>query len=125
MDFLLTFEELTGLLADFTQIGFMEAVKAYEPAQDNIRRSEVKKWLKMMLVDYSKFNALVNGGYIKPRRMGTGKNSPLCYSKKEIIEAIKTARLSSILTNKYLAQNSELYENTNTKRGKRETKRKA
>lgn len=52
MDFLLTFEELTGLLADFTQIGFMEAVKAYEPAQDNIRRSEVKKWLKMMLVDY-------------------------------------------------------------------------
>lgn len=94
------FEELAGLLADFTQVGFMEAVRAYAPAQDRIRKSEVKKWLKMMLVDYKDFKALVDGGYIHVRRNGTGRNSPLYFSKKEIMNVLKAKKLLSVLTNR-------------------------
>lgn len=98
-DILMSFEELKGIIADYTQIGFMEAVRAYEPAQDLIRQSAVEKWLKMMRVDLKKFVALSESGAIKARRIGKSKNSPLYYSKKEIMEAMKAANVSSILTN--------------------------
>lgn len=92
------FEELAGLLADFTQVGFMEAVRAYAPAQDRVRKSEVKKWLKMMLVDYKDFKALENCGHIHARRKGKSINSPLYYSKKEIMSVLKAKKLLSVLT---------------------------
>ncbi len=93
MDITLPFEELCRMMADFTQIGFMEAVKAYEPAQDRIRARDVRNWLKMMLVDEKRFDALVRCGKIRARRMGTGKNSPIYYSKKEIKEALVASRM--------------------------------
>ena len=39
-------EEIQSIMIDSYQVGYMEAVKAYEPAQDLIRQREVKKWLK-------------------------------------------------------------------------------
>lgn len=91
------FSELYSMVGDFVQVGFMEAVRAYEPAQDRIRGSEVRRWLKMMRVDVKRFNALVKSGEIKPFRTGTGKNSPLYYSKKEIKQAVTAAKMSSIM----------------------------
>ena len=87
------FSELNDSLQRFVQVGFMEAVKAYEPAQDRLRLKDVKAWLKMMLIDYKTFKALVDRGAIKARRTGTAKNSPLYYAKKEIKQALATADL--------------------------------
>lgn len=98
MNITLPFDELCRIMSDFTQIGFMSAIKAYEPTQDLIRVREVKDWLKIMLIDEKKFNALVDNGKIKARRIGTGKNSPLYYSKKEIKSAITAAKIFSITT---------------------------
>lgn len=47
--------ELNAVIADFVQVGFMEAVKDYEPAQDLVRASEVDGWLRMMKIDEKKF----------------------------------------------------------------------
>ena len=82
------FNELNNLLSRYVQVGFMEAVRMYEPAQDMIRLTEVKAWLKMALVDYKTFKALVDKGTIRARKAGNAKNSPLYYSKKEIQQAL-------------------------------------
>lgn len=82
------FNELNNLLSRYVQVGFMEAVRMYEPAQDMIRLTEVKAWLKMALVDYKAFKALVGKGAIRARKAGDAKNSPLYYSKKEIQQAL-------------------------------------
>ena len=75
----------------------MEAVKAYEPAQDLIRLRDVKKWLKMMQIDLKRFNILVSKELIKPIRKGESKNSPLYYSKAEIKQALSLANISSMM----------------------------
>lgn len=89
--------ELNAVIADFVQVGFMEAVKAYEPARDLVRASEIKDWLHMMQIDEARFNALRKKKLINTIRKGTGRNSPLYYSKKEIKQAMSTARISSLI----------------------------
>lgn len=90
-------EELQSIMIDSFQVGYMEAVKAYEPAQDLIRLSEVKRWLKMMRIDMKRFNTLVHKEVIKPIRKGESRNSPLYYSKKEIKQALSMANVSGLL----------------------------
>lgn len=90
-------EDLQSIMIDSFQVGYMEAVKAYEPAQDLIRLSEVKKWLKMMKIDLKRFNTLVRKEVIKPIRKGESRNSPLYYSKKEIKQALSMANVSGML----------------------------
>lgn len=90
--------ELNAVIADFVQVGFMEAVRAYEPAQDLVRASEVEDWLRMMKIDEKKFKSLCRRGIIQTVRKGTGRNSPLYYSKKEIKQALSMARASMLNT---------------------------
>lgn len=90
-------QELNSVIADFVQVGYMQAVKAYEPAQDLVRLSEVKRWLKMMKIDLKKFNVLVHKEIIKPIRKGEGRNSPLYYSKKEIKQALSMSNVSGLI----------------------------
>lgn len=91
------FNELRDSIQKFVQVGFMEAVRAYEPSQDRLRQKDVKKWLKMMLIDYRTFKVLVDKGTIKAKRYGTAINSPLYYSKKEIKQAMATLGLMKAL----------------------------
>ena len=93
----LSLEELNGMIADFTQIGFMTAIKAYEPTQDKVRLTEVKNWLRFNRIDYKKFKALVDTGLIKRKRDGKCINSPLYFSKEEIKKALATAKVSGII----------------------------
>lgn len=79
------FDELNRLLSEYERVGFMMAVKAYEPARDLIRRSELLAWLKLMYVDMDEFRRLEKMGEIKPRRKGSAPNSPLFYSKQEVM----------------------------------------
>lgn len=90
--------ELNAVIADFVQVGFMEAVKAYEPARDLVRASEVKEWLRMMHMEQKRFNTLCNQGVIRAVRKGTGRNSPLYYSKKEIKQAMSMANIGCLMT---------------------------
>ena len=90
-------EEIQSIMIDSYQVGYMEAIKAYEPAQDFIRLSEVKKWLKMMKIDLKRFNVLVHKEIIKPIRKGERRNSPLYYSKTEIKQALSLANISGIM----------------------------
>lgn len=90
-------EEIQSIMIDSYQVGYMEAIKAYEPAQDLIRLKDVKKWLRMMKIDLKRFNILVSKDVIKPIRKGESRNSPLYYSKTEIKQALSLANISGIM----------------------------
>ena len=83
-------------MADAVQIGFMQAVKSYEPTADAIRATEVRQWLKHMFISWSQFSKLENAGLIKPFRKGKATNSPLYYSKSEIKQALTTAKIAAL-----------------------------
>lgn len=93
-------QELNRMVADFVQVGFMQAVKVYDPPQDRVRKSEVKKWLRIANLDQSRFERLVEAGVIKPFRVGKGKNSPFFYSKKEIKQAFSMATIGEMINRK-------------------------
>ena len=92
-------QELNRMVADFVQVGFMQAVKVYDPPHDRIRKSDVKKWLRIANLDQRKFDRLVKAEVIKPFRVGTSRNSPFFYSKKEIKQAFSMAIIGEILNN--------------------------
>lgn len=95
--------DIGGIIADFVRVGYNAAVKDYDPPQDNLRQSEVKKWLKFRNIDFKTFKELEKKGLIHARKGGAA-NSPLYYSKKEIQEAFATMRLNRlIITNELKA----------------------
>lgn len=100
MKITMEFSELNDTLQRFVQVGFMEAVRAYEPAQDMLKQKDVKGWLKMMHIDEGTFKALVKNKSVRARRKGTAVNSPLYYSKREIKQALATVGLLKVI-NKY------------------------
>lgn len=92
-------EELGGIIADFVRVGYNSAVADYDPPQDRIRLSEVKKWLKFRHVEYKTFQTLVDKGLIHARHSGSAVNSPLVYSKAEIQKALATMRVNRCFVN--------------------------
>lgn len=91
--------ELGGIIADFVRVGYNSAVADYDPSQDKLRLSEVKKWLKFRHVEYKTFQSLVDMGLIHTRRLGVAVNSPLYYSKAEIQKAFATMRVNKLFVN--------------------------
>lgn len=84
----MTIHELGGIIANFVRVGYNSAVADYDPPQDKLRLSEVKKWLKFRHVEYKTFQTLVDKGLIHARHSGSAVNSPLVYSKAEIQKAL-------------------------------------
>ena len=91
-------EELGGIIADFVRVGYNSAVADYDPPQDRLRLSEVKKWLKFRHIEYKTFQSLVDRDLIHARR-GAAINSPLVYSKAEIQKALATMRVNNLFVN--------------------------
>lgn len=92
--------DIGSIISDFVRVGYNAAVKDYDPPQDNLRQSEVKKWLKFRNIDFKTFKELEKKGLIHARK-GSAANSPLYYSKAEIQKAFATMRLNRlIITNK-------------------------
>lgn len=91
-------EELGGIIADFVRVGYNSAVADYDPPQDKLRQSEVKKWLKFRHIDFRTFQELEKQGLIHARK-GTAVNSPLYYSKAEIQKALATMRVNRYFVN--------------------------
>lgn len=88
--------DIGGIIADFVRVGYNAAVKDYDPPQDKLRQSEVKKWLKFRNIDFKTFKELEKKGLIHARKGGAA-NSPLYYSKVEIQKAFATMRLNRIM----------------------------
>ena len=95
----MTIEEIGGIIADFVRVGYNSAVADYDPPQDTLRQSEVKKWLKFRHVEFKTFQVLVDKGLIHARHSGTAPNSPLVYSKAEIHKYLATMRVDRIFVN--------------------------
>lgn len=92
--------DIGSIISDFVRVGYNAAVKDYDPPQDNLRQSEVKKWLKFRNIDFKTFKELEKKGLIHAHK-GEAVNSPLYYSKVEIQKAFATMRLNRlIITNK-------------------------
>lgn len=95
----ITISELGGIIADFVRVGYNSAVADYDPPQDTLRQSELKKWLHFRHVEYKTFRALEKKGLIHARRSGSAVNSPLVYSKAEIQKALATMRVDRYFVN--------------------------
>lgn len=89
--------DIGSIISDFVRVGYNAAVKDYDPPQDNLRQSEVKKWLKFRNIDFKTFKELEGKGLIHARK-GVAANSPLFYSKVEIQKAFATMRLNRLMT---------------------------
>ena len=94
----MTIHELGGIIANFVRVGYNSAVADYDPPQDKLRLSEVKKWLKFRKVDFKTFQELEKQGLIHARKGGS-VNSPLYYSKTEIQKAFATICLNRLFVN--------------------------
>ena len=98
----MTIEQIGQMMADFVQIGYMAAVRAYEPTSDELRMKDVEKWCRATFTDYGKLCRLIKAGVVAPHRKGEGRNSPMFYSKAEIKQAIINARLSLYITDEHI-----------------------
>lgn len=94
--------DIGSIISDFVRVGYNAAVKDYDPPQDNLRQSEVKKWLKFRNIDFKTFKELEKKGLIHARK-GVAANSPLFYSKVEIQKAFATMRLNRLMTTNELS----------------------
>ena len=107
----ITISELGGIIADFVRVGYNSAVADYDPPQDKLRQSEVKKWLKFRHVEFTTFQALVDKGLIHARRSGSAVNSPLVYSKAEIQRALATMKVDRLFVNDKISDYGRQAEN--------------
>lgn len=88
--------DIGSIISDFVRVGYNAAVKDYDPPQDKLRQSDVKKWLKFRNIDFKAFKELEKKGLIHARKGGAA-NSPLYYSKVEIQKAFATMRLNRLM----------------------------
>lgn len=86
-------------MSDCARIGFMQAIKAYEPEADYIKERDVKRWLCMLGIEKKKFDWMVGHDEIKKKRIGTSANSPWYYSKADIIQKMCIADIHASLIN--------------------------
>lgn len=90
--------DIGGIIADFVRVGYNSAVMDYDPPQDRLRQSEVKKWLKFRKIEFKAFQELEKKGLINALK-GSAANSPLYYSKAEIQKAFATMRVNNLFVN--------------------------
>lgn len=95
----ISLNELGGIIADFVRVGYNSAVADYDPPQDRLRKSEVRKWLRHRHIEFKTFKDLEGKGLIHAQRIGMAVNSPLSYSKAEIQKALSTMRVNRIFVN--------------------------
>lgn len=78
---------IKDLMVKCAEIGALECLKNLEPIKDRLTQNEA----------YRKYGAAwvkkrVREGVINKQRMGTSKNSPLCYSQSELKAALNAEK---------------------------------
>lgn len=90
-------EQIQSIITDAVQIGYMEAIKAYEPYTDELKEKEAQRWCKATFGTWANIKSLMRAGLIKGHRRGDFKNCAIYYSKADIKKALLAQRLSQII----------------------------
>lgn len=94
MEIKLDLHELKNICHDMAELGMANAIKLYHPNADKIKRREAQEWLVIMGYDMVTLDKLEEYGLIKkPTRTGKAKNSPLWYSKTDILSGLNSLKL--------------------------------
>ena len=89
--------DVKRLVMEAVSLGVMQAVKAYEPAADWVRKKDLLEWLKIVGADYSDFRRLEKAGLVRCKRSGDSERSPIVYSKVDVMEAFLTRKLCATI----------------------------
>lgn len=89
--------DVKRLVMEAVSLGVMQAVKAYEPAADWVRKKDLLEWLKIVDADYSDFRRLEKAGLVRCKRSGDSERSPIVYSKVDVMEAFLTRKLCATI----------------------------
>lgn len=100
----ISLEQIQTLIIDAVQVGYMEAVKAYEPTADELKERDVQKWCKATFGNMTRIKRLMRAGVIKGYRKGDYANCALYYSKSAIKKALMTQRLSQFVADDELQE---------------------
>lgn len=92
--------QLKEIISEMTEVGYMRAIRQYEPTEDEITQREVIRWFKILGIEPSMLTRMENEGIVKGKRKGMGKNSPKYYSKVGIKEALASLKINKYLFNK-------------------------
>lgn len=92
----MNFSDIQSMIADSVQLGYMYAIKSFEPVTDMIKECELNAWCLSVGIDKKTVAKLIKRGSIKKQRTGTARNSPFVYSKSDIKQAMLSLSLSNI-----------------------------
>lgn len=84
----MTISAIQQLMQESFQVGYMQAMKTFEPSSCDIRETEVNSWLSAIGVSRDAWNRLKKTGLVQAFRKGNSPNSPLYYSKLDIKKAL-------------------------------------
>lgn len=84
MKIMLELFDLKNLLIDAAKLGAEAAEKRRSPDSDRMKQREVHRWLKSVGLRPSILKKWEDDNLVHSSRMGSGKNSPLVYSRLEI-----------------------------------------
>jgi predicted transcriptional regulator len=101
--------EVRRIIAEGVSLGYMMAVKAYDPAQDVLKRKDAETWIRSMGVK-CKLQVLIDKGMVTPIRKGKSRNSALYFSKEEIKKAIVAMSVDKIMIHEQLNIKTKDYE---------------
>ncbi len=94
-------KQIFEIAARYTQLGYMEAVRAYMPLEDYIKEKDVKRWFKVMNVPFSLFKSLTDSGEVEC--ISKGKSPKVYYSKVQIMEKIAAVDVMSMIERAVIA----------------------
>jgi hypothetical protein len=78
------------------ELGVQQYLKSIEPLSDLIKKKEVEQWLKNR-GERVTIKQIEQWGKVKPKKTGNGLNSPLYYSKVEILAALNAIELRAVI----------------------------
>lgn len=98
MNIVIDLFELKNICMGMSKLGACEAMKAYSPSSDELKKNEARRWLTSMGYDAALLDKMVDDGLVsRPYRKGKATNSPLFFSKLEIMSALNAMNMSRII----------------------------
>ncbi len=82
---LIEINQLTNLIQTAAKLGVSEYIAETNNKQDRLTQRQAVQFLKLLGYNSSKLTELVDSNKIKGKRYGAGQNSPVYYSKHELM----------------------------------------
>jgi Uncharacterized protein conserved in bacteria len=78
---------------EMAELGAAANEKRHFPVSDQIKQREARRWLKSLGYKPSLLDRFEEKGLVGKERIGTGRNSPLYYSRLEIQSALNALKM--------------------------------